>query len=81
MPKTVVDADIFKAQHTHGNAALLIVANSDEIAVCVTYAHHVTLADVALSMVDGAAEYPRMIAQQALFLTSFQDDLLHFPLL
>ena len=69
MPIRIVNQHIAERQHTHGNGALLVMADSDEIARIGQHAHYFTLGNTFVYRLYGTRENPRMEPAQALVLT------------
>ena len=62
IPEFIVDFNITEGQHPHSNGALLIVSDSDEIAIRRDNSDHLTLGTAVISPLDGSGEHPRMKA-------------------
>ena len=72
MPESGINLYIIKRQRPDGDGATLIVTHGGKTSVGGQHSDNVALADASVNMVYGPGEYPRVEAQQAFLLASFQ---------
>ena len=53
MPIGIINANIVKRKHSHGNAANLVMTNGDECPLVGEHSHDVALVDALVHAVDG----------------------------
>ena len=77
IPELVVDGHIVERQDAHGDGTGLIVAYGQKGTVAADDPDHLTVGEVAVSLLDGSREHPRMEAQETIFLSPFELQVLH----
>ena len=66
-PKSIINNDILKREHPHGNRAYLPMPHSNEVAGAGDDTHRLTFGNAVIDMTDCSGEYPRMKSEERLF--------------